>query len=728
MRSLRHPFARPSALVTAIAAVVASPSVAAAEGDGEGSTSASSLDAVVVSATRNETEVSKLARSVTVVTEQEIQQQSQLDQNLGTILENTVPGIGASNEAATNFGQTLRGNKFLVLIDGIPQSTPLRDVGRDLNTISPSSIQRIEVIRGGTSVYGFGATGGLINIITKEASSEPVTGYSQVGASVSTEEFDDSETLETEHRVSGTQGNWDYVLSGSFVERNSRFDSEGRRIPPNPLGSQGGLADTDQWSLLQKTGYTFDGGDQRVEFMVNHLDREQDTDFTYAAFFDDGSGNPARGSTVSEDPTPNSKRTPAIRKDQALPGSTSIVDAGTENTTGRLTYTHEDLAGSQLRVSAYAGDFEVTFPRFNGFPQSRTESEKQGLRSTVTTPFDLGAQTTSVTWGFDYLGDETESTQFGPGAQDSVPNLDQDAYAVFGQVEQPIGNAGLVRAGARYEDIDVDVSTVQSNRGNNTILGDELNFSESLFNISGVLFLTDTWEAFGSFSQGFSIDDLGRVIRDKGPLDPTVQETFQASRFERDAEEVDNYELGIRHVGRQLEGSLTLFYSESDSSSFFLNNLQIQKDEAEVRGVEATLDYSFSRDLRLGGTASWAEGDRILADGSEEELPNTRLNAPRLTAYVEYSPMGIWNNRLQTSTVGDRDSDSTLFGAGDIDGYTRVDFVSKVDLGTSGNIEVSVKNLLNNDYFPSTNQAFDRADTYAQAPGRRLGVSYSLDW
>ncbi len=150
------------------------------------------LEPVVVSATRTETPVSELSRSVTVVDEQEIEEQASLDRNLGTILSKTVPGMGPSTEANSNFGQSMRGRGYLVLIDGIPQSTPLNDQSRDLNTIAPSSIERIEVVRGGTAVYGFGATGGLVNIITKKPSEEPVAGYSQAGARVSTEETDDS--------------------------------------------------------------------------------------------------------------------------------------------------------------------------------------------------------------------------------------------------------------------------------------------------------------------------------------------------------------------------------------------------------------------------------------------------------------------------------------------------------------------------------------------------------
>lgn len=58
----------------------------------------------------------------------------------------------------------MRGRNVLVMIDGVSQ-TGSRDVSRQLNSISPNMIDHIEVVSGATSIYGSGATGGIINII-----------------------------------------------------------------------------------------------------------------------------------------------------------------------------------------------------------------------------------------------------------------------------------------------------------------------------------------------------------------------------------------------------------------------------------------------------------------------------------------------------------------------------------------------------------------------------------
>ncbi|MCV5264136.1 TonB-dependent receptor plug domain-containing protein, partial [Escherichia coli] len=71
----------------------------------------------------------------------------------------------------TNYGQNLRGRAMLVMIDGVSLQSS-RPISRQLDAIDPFNIERIEVLSGATSIYGAGATGGVINIITKKAYSD----------------------------------------------------------------------------------------------------------------------------------------------------------------------------------------------------------------------------------------------------------------------------------------------------------------------------------------------------------------------------------------------------------------------------------------------------------------------------------------------------------------------------------------------------------------------------
>ncbi|WP_440996314.1 TonB-dependent receptor [Arhodomonas sp. SL1] len=687
--------------------------IAAGPAQAQTETPEAGLDAVVVSGTRTETPVSEIARSITVVDRQAIEEQAAMDRNLSSILANTVPGLAPSTEAVTNFGQTLRGRSFLVLIDGIPQSTPLRDASRDLNTIAPSSIERIEVIRGGTAVYGFGAAGGAVNIITREAADTRFEAKSRVGTRFSTEHFDDSQDYELEQHFSGRQGNWDYVVSGSFVNRGGRFDAEGERIPPDPLGTQGGFADSREYGLLAKTGYDFDGGRQRVEVMVNHLDNEQDSDYTFAQSLEDG-------------------RTPALPLSEAPADSRPIADPGTENTTASVSYRHADVLGSSVRAKAYYGDLSVIFPKFPGFKQGEIASEKLGARTTVDTPLPALQQGAKITWGADYLTDETTPERFGGDGRSDTPAMDQSALAGFAELELPVGERALLRGGLRHERISVDTETVAENVNGNTVRGGTLDYDETLFNIGAVFFANDSVDLFASFSQGFSLADLGRVLRDAGSFG--AGETLDAEDFESDAEKVDNYEVGVRYYGSRLQASAAVFYSDSDGGATFDDDLRIRKFSEEVWGVEATADYVVSGRWHVGGTASWADGQRRNASGDKTRLDGTRIAPLKLTAYVEHRPREDWRNRLQVMHVGNRDkfdagspSDSTGFGLGEVERYTLVSAQSRFSLGP-GAMVVSVNNLLNEDYHPAINQAFNIPTAFAKGPGRSVGLAYEIDW
>ncbi|MCZ4135962.1 hypothetical protein BZG24_29270, partial [Escherichia coli] len=82
-----------------------------------------------------------------------------------------VPGMSDSSRTITEYGQTLRGRSMLVMVDGVPLNTN-RDSSRNLANIDPALIERIEVIRGSSAIYGSGATGGIISITTRPAGGE----------------------------------------------------------------------------------------------------------------------------------------------------------------------------------------------------------------------------------------------------------------------------------------------------------------------------------------------------------------------------------------------------------------------------------------------------------------------------------------------------------------------------------------------------------------------------
>lgn len=130
------------------------------------------LDPIVVTATRTATPLSQIASSVTVISAEEIEEKQQ---NRVIDVLRSVPGVNIVQSGSVG-GQTsvfLRGTDSrhtLVLIDGIEY----RDVSTiggipRLEHLTTDNVAQIEVVRGAQSVlYGSDAIGGVINIITKK--------------------------------------------------------------------------------------------------------------------------------------------------------------------------------------------------------------------------------------------------------------------------------------------------------------------------------------------------------------------------------------------------------------------------------------------------------------------------------------------------------------------------------------------------------------------------------
>jgi iron complex outermembrane receptor protein len=206
-------------------------------GTGEAAATEDEAIQVVVTATRTEEELQNVPRSVTVITREQIEDQTRLDRNLGDILARLVPGFGPPTGRTNTFGQTLRGRDISVLIDGVPQNTNLGSIPAQLTTIDPQAIERIEVVRGPNAIYGGQATGGVVNIITRRPTEDQLQQTVEIGASAAAGGGNqvfltgDSFSYNFLYSVSGRSGAVDWLSSLSFVPTGSFYDADGDRIP-----------------------------------------------------------------------------------------------------------------------------------------------------------------------------------------------------------------------------------------------------------------------------------------------------------------------------------------------------------------------------------------------------------------------------------------------------------------------------------------------------------------
>jgi len=196
---------------------------------------------VVVTATRIPTPLDDIAAGITVITRQQIE-----DRGYNTLTDalQGVPGVrvaqsGGPGGNASVFIRGTNSNQSLVLRDGMPIND-VSDAGGAFNfgVDTLADVERIEIIRGPmASLYGSGAIGGVINLITRRGTQAGPHLTADV-ASGYPAQVRDSEVL------SGVSGRLDYAAIVE-VEKLRGYDTTPQRESiytgtPDPFADQVG--------------------------------------------------------------------------------------------------------------------------------------------------------------------------------------------------------------------------------------------------------------------------------------------------------------------------------------------------------------------------------------------------------------------------------------------------------------------------------------------------------
>ncbi len=211
------------------------------------------LDEQVVTGTRSETNRTGVPFSVSGINSTEINRNGQY--NVLTMLAAHVPGFFVTERNVLGFGVAVGGSgainirgvgstpntQVLVLIDGHPQYQGI--FGHPLGDAYVSSdVQKVEVIRGPASVlYGSNAMAGVVNIITKKATKEGLSGDAMVAlGSYNTEKYALTAAyrlrkfnifVAANHgRTDGTRTNTDFSISNRYVKAGYDFTAHWKAI------------------------------------------------------------------------------------------------------------------------------------------------------------------------------------------------------------------------------------------------------------------------------------------------------------------------------------------------------------------------------------------------------------------------------------------------------------------------------------------------------------------
>ncbi len=216
------------------------------------------LEEVVVTGTRNETNVRHLSQTVSIINRTLIETSQQ--PSLLPILTEQVPGLFTTSRGVMGFGVSngaaggisLRGlsggnARLMVLIDGHPQYAgifghPISDAYQTLLA------ERVEVLRGPASVlYGSNAMGGVINIVTRKMHEDGVRTDLHAG-------YGSYNTLETELTNRIRKKRLSSVVSGSY----NRTDGHRDNMPFEQYGGYAklGYELTSHWNTYADVNVT----------------------------------------------------------------------------------------------------------------------------------------------------------------------------------------------------------------------------------------------------------------------------------------------------------------------------------------------------------------------------------------------------------------------------------------------------------------------------------------
>lgn len=669
-------------------------------------------NAVIISASRSNIEVDKAPQTAVVIKREDIERQLTISSNSSDVLSNILPSYTPSRGKMNGSGETLRGRTPLILIDGVPQSNPVRPTGREAHTIDYAMVDRIEIVQGPNAVNGLGATGGTINIITRRPEKGTLNQRIDVAVTTPTSDIEgDTLSYKTNYRLDGRLDKLDYLFAVGYEDQGLHLDGDGRAIGVDV--TQGDLMDSRSYDVLAKLGYRPDNR-QRLQFSINRYRIKSKASYVGVA------GNRAQG-------------LPSTSREGTPPGTPAWNDVWTSS----ASYQHDDLAGMELSamvfnqefVGLFGADNSATFqdvtiaPRGTLYDQSRAVASKYGSKVGLTKAGLLDGRL-KLTVGFDTLFDEGKQDMYGTG-RTFVPESKYSNLSLFTQAEYKLLDTVTLHGGVRRENADLKVDTYRTLAAyNNTLVqGGKIKFNETLNNIGLVITPVRELTLYASYSEGFGLPDIGRTLR-------SINTAGQSIGSLRALEPIltEGAELGARVRKDKWELDAAYYRSDSDFGTRVVSVngvFSMAREKTRLEGYDASATYRFSNAHRASLAYAYTKGRYDSnADGSlDARLDGLNVAPNRVIANWNAS----WNDKL-SSFIQVQHAFSQNFddAAKHFSGYTLADASLNYKL-TTGALRLGVSNLFDKQYITYYSQsALVEPSRYFAGRGRTVTLGYAL--
>ena len=726
---------QPALLATAISAAGAA--VAAPQ----------SLDELVVVGSRAPSQISQVPGAVWVLEQEDLAQQFQSGQDLKTVLGKLIPGMDLAPETRTNFGQNLRGRSVLVMIDGVSLNGS-RGLSRQFDSIDPFNIERIEVLSGATSVYGGGATGGIVNIITKKGQAGATQLGTELGASTG---FNDSE--DRVYRFGQSISGGTEVINGRLalaVQDNGAFyDGDGNQILPDV--TQTDLQYNRSVDIMGNTRFRIDDN-QSLELTAQLYNSQfkGDKGLWFGPYLSQRSNPEVRdGFTADREPETDRYLLNASYQNRDFLGHTAYLQVSSrreESSFHPYPYPSLNQDGTLNAAMSYYG-------------ASKQNTEQHLIKALLVKQLDK----VKLSYGLDLDREDFDASQmvfnntlaYGSGGlvfeEDFTvpryPGYRVDGIAAYLQAEWQATDRLQLNAGVRqrYSELEMESFTPTTQQiaverglvsGADAIPGGKSDYDVTLVNAGAIFNLTADQQVWANVSQGFEIPDPGKVAG-KGDYTITQDGRYTLTDY-LDVNEnaipgltTDQVELGWRAYQDRWDAQVAAYYTWSDKDTETTDDLRIRVVDAKTRdyGIEGNLTFRATDQVSVGTSGHYIRSE-VKEDGDWVEKAATYASLPKVTAFTRWQD-DLHSVRLQASHSFDIEDDAGQA----IDGTTLLDLQASRRLPV-GQLNFGVTNLLDRQYQTVWGQRAQLfyGDRFAYEPfdfkgkGRTYTLTYAVNY
>ncbi|WP_206064563.1 TonB-dependent receptor [Neptunomonas sp. XY-337] len=660
-------------------------------------TSSYRMETITVTASGHEADVTNTPHAVTIIDRSAIERSSA--DNLGDLLRGE-PGLAVAADGAWGMNPVIRGLKkeqVVIMVDGIRLNSA-QPYGAIASLVDLNQVERVEVVKGPASVlYGSGAIGGVINIVTQQAdfTEQPEAhGNIRVGGSSADNGIRTAAGLAI--------SNADHALNLNL----SALDVDDYSTPAGDTENSG----YQQKSVAAKYRTRL----SEVSTLSLNLQHQVDDDVWYP-----GSAKPHRAHGTQTIRSPQTKR--------------SLYEVAFETA----------LAGEsnpQLRINLYQQDIDRTIAAFSDKLQRdvvRTDvsfstvgsSLKLDMAPTENHLLTLGADLWKMTGDPDRYMD-TNPPHFNNNLRNDPFDKGRITSAGIYLQDEVMLDKWKIKAGVRYDRITGKADAAAGlppqtplTQTNNTFswsLGTVYNHTSALnpyVNLARAYRAPDMRERFESSPRGDGFLHQGNPLLDpeeSTTLEVGIKGSLERTRYTLAAyhSRINDYIIGRVTGAKHVKTGLPIKVTE---------NLA----EVTLTGIEATLDHDLGNDLLAFANFSYLRGEN-----KYDNEPLAGIPPAELSLGLRSDPSHGWNWNIAARIVAEQDRVGTQLTNGTED--TTSDFTT-VDLGlgyrfapTQGgyknSISLAVNNLLDEEYHEHLTTGLSGSEPLAP------GINAHLTW